>query len=156
MKSIVLGIGNPIIGDDGVGFRVIEALEKDPPTGEVTFTACDVSGLAILDLIVDYDRAVLVDAIQTVGGVPGTVYRLELADFNTSKHTASAHDMDLPTALDLGRKLNLKIPETISIVAIEIPEALEFSHDLTPPVQAAVAEAVHHVREILAESLPPN
>ena len=153
MKSIVLGIGNPIIGDDGVGFRVIEALEADPPPGDVTLTACDVSGLAILDLIVDYDKAVLVDAIQTANGVPGTVYRLELADFNTSKHTISAHDMDLPSALDLGRKLDLKVPQAVSIVAIEIPDAYVFSNDLTPPIEAAVPEAVKYVREILAEGL---
>lgn len=151
MKSIVLGIGNPIIGDDGVGFRVIEALEADPPPGDVTLAACDVSGLAILDLIMDYDRAVLVDAIQTVNGSPGTVYRLEMADFNTSKHTVSPHDMDLPSALDLGKKLNLKVPQAISIVAIEIPDAYVFSHDLTPPVQAAVPEAVKQVRAVLAE-----
>jgi len=152
MKSIVLGIGNPIIGDDGVGFRVIEALEKDPPPGDVSLAACDVSGLAILDLIVDFDQAVLVDAIQTVNGIPGTVYRLELADFNTTKHTISPHDMDLPTALALGRKMDLKTPDKISIVAIEIPDAYIFSNDLTAPVQAAVPEAVSHVRQILAES----
>ena len=153
MKSIVLGIGNPIIGDDGVGFRVIEALEADPPPGDVTLASCDVSGLAILDLIVDYDRAVLVDAIQTVNGAPGAVYRLEMADFNTSKHTVSPHDMDLPSALDLGKKLNLKVPQAISIVAIEIPDACVFSHDLTPPVQAAVPEAVKQVRAVLAEGV---
>jgi hydrogenase maturation protease len=152
MKSIVLGIGNPIIGDDGVGFRVIEGLENDPPPGDVSLTACDVSGLAILDLIVDFDEAVLVDAIQTVNGVPGTVYRLELSDFNTTKHTISPHDMDLPTALELGRKMKLKIPDRISIVAIEIPDAYIFSNDLTAPVQAAVPEAVRMVKEILSES----
>ncbi len=151
MKSIVLGIGNSILGDDGVGFRVIEALESAPPPGDITLTACDVSGLAILDLIVNYDQAVLVDAIQTVGGVPGTIYRLELDDFNTTRHTTSPHDMDLPSALDLGRKLNLKIPDRISIVAIEIPDAYVFSHSLTSPIQAAVPEAVRIVRDILLE-----
>ena len=152
MKSIVLGIGNPIIGDDGVGFRVIEGLEKDPPPGDISLTACDVSGLAILDLIIDYDEALLIDAIQTVNGVPGTVYRLELADFNTTKHTISPHDMDLPTALELGKKMDLKIPDRISIIAIEIPDAFIFSNDLTAPVQAAVPAAVKLAKEILAES----
>ena len=151
MKSIVLGIGNSILGDDGVGFRVIEALESAPPPGDITLTACDVSGLAILDLIVNYDQAVLVDAIQTVGGVPGTVYRLELADFNTAKHTVSPHDMDFPSALELGRKLHLKIPSRISIVAIEIPDNYTFSHNLSAPVQAAVPQAVKLVRELLTE-----
>ena len=153
MKSIVLGIGNPILGDDGIGFRVIEALEAESLPGDITFTACDVSGLGILDLIVDYDVAVLVDAIQTVGGIPGDIYRLELANFNTAKHTTSLHDMDLPSALDLGRKLHLKIPNRISIVAIEIPDTYTFSHNLSVPVQAAVPQAVKLVRELLTEKL---
>lgn len=152
MNSIVLGIGNPIIGDDGVGFRVIEALQAEPPPGEVSLESCDVSGLAILDLIMDYDEAVIIDAIQTTGGVPGTVYRLGLQDFNTAKHTISPHDMDLPSAIQLGKKLSLKTPGRISIVAIEIPDAYIFSNDLTQPVQDAVEPAARLVREILAES----
>jgi hydrogenase maturation protease len=152
MKGLVLGIGNPIIGDDGVGFRVIEALEADPPPGDVTLTASDVSGFAILDYIIDNDEVVIVDAIQTVNGRPGDIYRLSLDDFRVTKHTPSAHDMDLPTALELGRILNMKLPGKISIVAIEIPDAYEFSNDLTPPVQAAVPLAVQMVKEILAES----
>ena len=99
MKRLVLGIGNPIIGDDGVGFRVIEALEADPPPGDVSLTASDVSGFAILDYIVDCDEVVIVDAIQTVNGKAGDIYRLALDDFRVTKHTPSAHDVDLPTAL---------------------------------------------------------
>ncbi len=84
MKQVVLGIGNPIIGDDGVAFHVIEALQADPPPGDVTLTAADVSGLAILDLITGFDEVVIVDAIQTVNGIPGDIYRLELDDFRVT------------------------------------------------------------------------
>ncbi len=152
MKRLVLGIGNPIIGDDGVGFRVIEALEADPPPGDVTLTASDVSGFAILDYIVHCDEVVIVDAIQTVNGRVGDIYRLALDDFRVTKHTPSAHDVDLPTALEIGKILNMQLPRRISIVAIEIPDAYEFSNDLTPPVQAAVPLAVRMVKAILAES----
>ena len=152
MKRLVLGIGNPIIGDDGVGFRVIEALEADPPSGDITLTASDVSGFAILDYIVDSDEAIIVDAIQTVNGNAGDIYRLGLDDFRVTKHTPSAHDVDLPTALEIGKILNMQLPRKISIVAIEIPDAYEFSNDLTPPVQAAVPLAMQMVRDILAES----
>jgi hydrogenase maturation protease len=152
MKRLVLGIGNPIIGDDGVGFRVIDALEASHPSGDIELTACDVSGFAILDFIVDHDEVIIVDAIQTVGGVPGDVYRLALDDFRVTKHTPSTHDVDLPTALEIGKMLKLKIPEKISIVAIEIPDAYEFSNDLTPPIQAAVPVAVKMVNDIFAET----
>jgi hydrogenase maturation protease len=152
MKRLVLGIGNPIIGDDGAGFRVIAALESDPPLGDITLTASDVSGFAILDYIVDCDEVVIVDAIQTVNGRAGDIYRLALDDFRVTKHTPSAHDVDLPTALEIGKILNMHLPRKISIVAIEIPDAYEFSNDLTPPIQAAVSLAVRMVKAILAES----
>ncbi len=152
MKRLVLGIGNPIIGDDGVGFRVIEALEADPPPGDVALTASDVSGFAILDFIMDYDEVVIVDAIQTVNGRAGDIYRLALDDFRVTKHTPSAHDVDLPTALEIGKILNMRLPGKISIVAIEISDAYEFSNDLTLPVRAAVPLAARMVKEILAES----
>lgn len=152
MKKIILGIGNPIIGDDGVGFRTIEALQADPPPGDITMTACDVSGLAILDFIVDFDEAIIVDAIQTVNGKPGDVYRLEVNDLRVTKHTISPHDVDLPTALEIGKILELKLPEKISIIAVEIPDAYIFSMELTPEVFKAIPIAIQMAKDILCES----
>jgi hydrogenase maturation protease len=151
MKKVVLGIGNPIIGDDGVAFHVIEALQENPPPGDVTLTANDVSGLAILDLIADYDEVIIVDAIQTVNGIPGEIYRLALDDFRVTKHTISPHDVDLPTALEIGKILKINLPSKISIIAIEIPDAYVFSTVLTDAVSAAVAPAAQMARDILAE-----
>ena len=149
MKKIILGIGNPIIGDDGVGFHVIDELQRNPPPGDITITASDVSGFAILDYLVDYDEAIIVDAIQTVNGRPGEVYCLTLNDFRITKHTVSPHDVDLPTALEIGKILKLKLPGKISIIAIEIPDACEFSTELSAPVAEAVAKAVLIAREML-------
>ena len=151
MKKLVLGIGNAILGDDGVGFHVVESLEAEPPPGDVSFNAIDATGLALLDQVVDYDEVVIVDAIMTEGGAPGTVYRLGLDHFRPSKHTISPHDTDLPTALELGKLMKLKIPAKISIVAIEIPAVYEFSQELSPAVSAAVTGAAKLVREILNE-----
>jgi hydrogenase maturation protease len=151
MNKVVLGIGNPIIGDDGVAFHVIEALQADPPPGDVTFTGADVSGLAILDLITGYDEVIIVDAIQTVNGIPGEIYRLALDDFRVTKHTISPHDVDLPTALEIGKILKINLPSKISIIAIEIPDAYVFSTVLTDAVSAAVTPAAQMARDILAE-----
>ncbi|MFA5399720.1 MAG: hydrogenase maturation protease [Dehalococcoidia bacterium] len=149
MKKLVLGIGNPILGDDGVGFHVVEALQSDPPPGDITFECVDASGFALLDYVVNYDRVVIVDAIMTVDGKPGTVYRLGLDNFRPSKHTISPHDTDLPTALHLGATMKLKLPEKIDIVAVEIPPVYEFSQDLSEKVAAAVPEAVKMVKELI-------
>jgi hydrogenase maturation protease len=149
MKILVLGIGNPILGDDGVGFHVVEALQSDPPAGDITFECVDASGFALLDYVVDYDRVVIVDAIMTAGGKPGKVYRLGLDNFKPSKHTISPHDTDLPTALHLGATMKLKLPERIDIVAVEIPPVYEFSQQLSDKVAKAVPRAAKLVKQIL-------
>jgi len=151
MKILVLGIGNPILGDDGVGFHVVDSLRSAPPPGNITFECVDASGFALLDYIVDYDRVIIVDAIMTVEGKIGEVYRLGLDNFRPSKHTISPHDTDLPTALHLGATMKLKIPERIDIVAIEIPPVYEFSQELSAEVAGAVPQAAKLVNQILAE-----
>jgi hydrogenase maturation protease len=149
MKILVLGIGNPILGDDGVGFHVVESLQSDPPPGDITFECVDASGFALLDYVVNYDHVVIVDAIMTAGGKPGTVYRLGLDNFRPSKHTISPHDTDLPTALHLGATMKLKLPEQIDIVAVEIPPVYEFSQSLSAEVAGAVPAAVRLVKELI-------
>jgi hydrogenase maturation protease len=152
MKTLVLGIGNPILGDDGVGFHIVEALQANPPADDVYFECVDASGFALLDYIVDYDRVVIVDAIMTVGGKPGTVYLLGLDNFRPSKHTISPHDTDLPTALKIGATMKLRIPGKIDIVAVEIPPVYEFSQELSAEVAEAVPEAAGMVRDILSDA----
>jgi len=151
MKTLVLGIGNPILGDDGVGFHVVEKLQSDPPPGDITFECVDASGFALLDYVVDYDRVVIVDAIMTAGGKPGQVYQLGLDNFRPSKHTISPHDTDLPTALHLGATMKLKLPEKIDIVAVEIPPVYEFSQELSEKVKKAVPKAAKTVKQLLTQ-----
>jgi hydrogenase maturation protease len=151
VKKLVLGIGNPIVGDDGVGFRVIEALQSRPPQHDVILAASDVSGIAILDLIIGYDEVIIVDAIRTVDGRPGHVCRLTVDDFRVTRHATSPHDVDLPTALKMGSLLKLELPRKISIVAIETPDAFEFGTELTPAVRDALPAAVSMVSQILLE-----
>jgi len=150
MKKLVLGIGNPILSDDGVGFRVIDALQPLLPPGDITLTSSDVSGLALLDYVVDFDEVIIVDAIQTVNGKPGDIYILETGDLRTSKHTISPHDVDLQTALEIGRILKMKIPDRIRIIAIEIPEVSEFSEELSAPVKESVPIAASMVVDMLS------
>ena len=142
MKTLVLGLGNPILGDDGVGFRVVQSLRDKVDSEGVTIIEASTSGLGLLDLLTDYDEAVIIDAIQTDGGRVGEVYRLEARDFDATKHTASPHDINMATALELGRRLKLHVPQRISIIAIEIPDALTFSEKCSPEVEKAIPVAV--------------
>ena len=131
------------------GFHVVEALQSNPPPGDIAFECVDASGFALLDYIVNYDHVVIVDAIMTVDGKPGAVYRLGLDNFKPSKHTISPHDTDLPTALQIGATMKLKLPQQIDIVAVEIPPVYEFSQELSDKVEKAVPEAARLVRQLL-------
>ena len=82
MRTLVLGLGNPILSDDSVGFRVAQLLRSRLDQREVTVLETGVAGLNLLDLLVGYDKAVIIDAIQTVEGKAGDVYHLDPRDFD--------------------------------------------------------------------------
>ena len=104
-----------------------------------------VAGLSLLDLLVGYDRAIIVDAIQTVGGKAGQIYRLEPKAFDTAIHTASAHGIDFTTALEFGKKLGLPLPQQIIIFAVEVSDISTFSEECTPEVTRAIPTCVEMV-----------
>lgn len=77
MKTLILGLGNPILSDDGVGLGVAEELEGRLDQQEVTVVETSMAGLSLRDLLIAYDRVIIIDAIQTVGGKAGQIYRLD-------------------------------------------------------------------------------
>ncbi|MBL7208599.1 MAG: hydrogenase maturation protease [Dehalococcoidia bacterium] len=151
MKTLILGLGNPILGDDGIGLRVTESLRARLSGRDITVSESNASGLTLLDLLVGYDRAIIIDAIQTEDGDIGEVYRLEVSDLNVTRHAASPHDVNLATALELGKRLNLALPQQISIIAIEIPSACTFTEECSPEVEKAIPLAVRMTLAILDE-----
>ena len=144
---LVLGLGNPILTDDGVGIHVTRAvLAHGLPEG-VDCAEASVGGLRLLDAIAGYDRVVMVDAIQTQGGRPGQIYRLHAGDLRQSLHSGSTHDLSLSGALALGRGLGMALPEdeAITILAVEAEDVLTFGETCTPAVEAALPRAVEAV-----------
>lgn len=135
---MVLGLGNPILSDDAVGIRVVEELEGKVDRQEVTLIETSVAGLGLLDLLTGYDRAIIIDAIQTVGGQAGQIYRLDPEALDFTRHSASPHDVNLATALELGKRLEMSLPQQIVILAIEVADASTFSEECTPEVRRAI------------------
>lgn len=143
-------MGNPILSDDGVGFRIVEELENRYDEREVTVMATDLAGLSLLDLIPGYDKVIIIDSIQTREGKVGQVYRLDAEDFATTRHAASPHDVNLVTALELGKRLGLSMPREIIIFAIEVADVTTFGESCTPKVERAIPKAVQRVATELA------
>jgi len=149
-KTLVIGLGNPLVGDDGAGLRVVEELKPllaDRPDVEVSEDYW--GGLRLMERMIGFDRAIVVDAIQT-GAAPGTIHLLT-PDGIPTQRSASAHDVNLSTALEFGRRAGASLPENdrIRLVGIEATDVLNFTRQFTPAVQAAVPRAVQAVLEAL-------
>jgi hydrogenase maturation protease len=163
MKTLVIGLGNPILKDDGVGIytaRVVRAVL--PPAAEVDVVELAVGGLALMEAMIGYERAILIDALWTMPGEhAGEIVEFDAGDLPETLNTRSAHDADLPTALRTGRRLGAQLPaqKNIQIVAIRAEDVLTFGETPNPHVAAAIPEAAFRVLTRLGyppeEPLPP-
>ena len=149
MKTLVLGLGNPILTDDGVGVRVAEAVRAALPADTpIDVSEVSVGGLRLMERMVGYERVILIDALYNPGDRPGSaqcnpgaVHRMTLADLQAispTQHSASAHDTSLVTALEMGQRMDLPLPEELIIYAIEVENIIDFGDEPTPAVAQAI------------------
>ena len=153
MKTLVIGLGNPLVSDDSVGLRVAAELKSrlaDRPDVDVDEDFW--GGLRLMERMAGYERAIVIDAIVT-GAEPGTIHHLT-PDAIPTQRSASAHDVNLSTALEFGRQAGLSLPENenILLIGIEVENVLDFGETCTPAVQAAVPNAVQEVLQALDAS----
>lgn len=154
-QTLVVGLGNPILGDDGVGWRI--AAEVESQWGKLEGSECvrfenlSVGGLKLMELLQGCQYAVVADGLVGSGKRLGEVLCLQLEDLARISHTHanSAHDVSLWEALQIGHKLGAQLPERIWLVAVCIQEERTFSEELSPEVAEAIPNAVHHVCELL-------
>ena len=140
-RIAVIGLGSPIMCDDAVGLRVSEAIDALGMDDVDCFQEA-IGGLDILPVIHGYSHAIVVDAIQTGEYGPGTVLLFRESDFDEVITDAATHDVNLPTAIKIGRKMDPEImPETISFVAVEVQDIKTVTETMTPEVEAAVDSA---------------
>jgi hydrogenase maturation protease len=157
MKTIVIGLGNPILGDDGVGWRVAEEVKRRfASSGEdnVDVDFLSLGGISLMEHLIGYERVILVDSILTEGELGLiTLARLEEIPNYSAYHITSAHDTSLQTAIQLGKKLGAQLPEDVTIVGISIKRAYDFSEELSPPVQQALPKAVDCVLDLALKKI---
>jgi hydrogenase maturation protease len=177
MKTIIVGLGNPILGDDGVGWKVAEEvkgqldspsprLRRPSPTraersasedeagrgagGEVDVEFLSLGGISLMERLIGYDRAILIDAMMS-GEELGSVIVSELSEMPdySALHITSAHDTSLQNALKLGKTMGADLPEQVTVVGIATNHVYDFGEELSQPVARAVARAAQIVIELL-------
>ena len=149
MNILVLGLGNILLGDEGVGVRVVEALDA----GYVLQPAVDLvdggtSGMDMLDIVAERDHVIVADAVST-GAAPGTVVRLTgRAVPAFFRNRISPHQLGLS---DLLAALTLmdRSPKDLTLIGC-VPQSLDTALELTPKIAARVPEMLALVIETLA------
>jgi hydrogenase maturation protease len=145
MKTIVLGIGNPFLADDSVGIKVAEAFEGIVDTKILTNTDFN-----IIDSVLGYDRAIIVDGIRT-DSAPGTIIELGMDLIFNSYKFSGTHNLSLGTSLKIGYDLfGDEMPKDIRIIGIEVEDTESFGKGCTSKVVAAIAPAVELVKKYIA------
>jgi len=143
MKTIILGIGNLILGDDGVGVHVANEVKKHINKPDITVDEAITGGMNLLDLLIGYDKAIIIDAVKSENSENGEVKRIKLSDF-TTMHSCNPHDVSLAEAIEMAKKLGEKrIPNEIVIIGIMMKQIpCEFGEELSEKIAAAVPKAV--------------
>jgi hydrogenase maturation protease len=149
VKTLLLGMGNPILSDDGVGIRLAQELAgRLPPTaGLAVEEQCTVGGLNLLDLVAGFDRLIVLDSIKTKDGRPGDWYRFDGSALRETMNLSNVHDANFATAMELGRRMGLRVPDEadIHVFAVEVMENLTFGERLSPELEAALPELVEEM-----------
>ncbi len=150
MKTLVLGLGNPILGDDGVGWKVAEAV-RTIARETVEVDCASLGGLSLMERMLGYSYVILIDCMETGLHPIGSVRCLPLAELEnpSAGHSASAHDTSLLTALQAMRSMGGEIPSRVDVVAIEAKLSYDFTERLSPEIAAAVPVATQTVLELL-------
>lgn len=130
MKTLILGIGNPILGDDGVGLHIAQALEGVLPNAAVVTTT--MIDLDLLEILAGYKRIFIVDALLGSADKIGTVKKL--TPEQGTLHLFSSHGLHFFELLKLGRELQYKLPEIGGIYGIVIGEECSFGTALSPEI----------------------
>jgi len=143
MKTIILGVGNLILGDDGVGIHIANEVKKHIKDPDITIDEAITGGMNLLDLLLGYDKAIILDSVKSDDAKNGEVRRIPIGDFDTM-HSCNPHDVSLMEAIQMAKKLGEKrIPQEIIIIGVMMKQIpCEFGEELSDNISAAVPKAV--------------
>jgi len=146
-KVLLLGIGNPLLTDDGLGIIAARDISEKKLTG-VDFEEATASGIEVMEMMLDYEKVVVVDAIRWPDHEPGEVMRLEEKDFSHTVHGSSPHGVNISTAIALGRQTSPdRMPKEIVFYAMQAEDVSTFSEKMTKKVKENLPKLIALVVE---------
>jgi len=154
LKAVVIGVGNPFLGDDGVGIHVARIVRKGLPDGaNVDVKEASASGIGLLEEMIGYEYAAIVDAIAT-GSPVGEIFRLNPDNLSNTAHLTAPHHFNFATVYELGKTFTpADMPKRVKIYGIEILPRTSYSESLSPKViRAARLLAIEIIEDLMRPS----
>ncbi|HUK13103.1 MAG TPA: hydrogenase maturation protease [Thermoanaerobaculaceae bacterium] len=146
--TLVLGLGNDLVADDGFGPAVARECRRALGGREgVAVEEASAAGLRLLDLLVGYRRALILDVVQTARVPPGTLLEWPLGGGDRARTLGGSHQCDPLTALALGRALGFELPDEVRLVVAEAEDLETIRESMSPAVAAAARRALALVGE---------
>lgn len=144
--TVIIGIGNILLQDDGVGVHVIKQLENENLPSTIELVDGGTSTLDTLGLFLDYQKVIVVDCLRA-GLKPGTIYKIKPEDINNyKKENLSIHDVQILDVVKMANMMN-KFPDVI-IFGIE-PEKIALGLEMTETMFSKIPEIVYNIKKEL-------
>ena len=122
------------------------------PDPDIVVKEAELAGFALIDLLEGFERAVVIDAVKTARRSARRDRRVrKWRRSNPRLHLVAGHQIDLPTALEMGRRLGRPVPDAVYIVGVQIENDTTFSESCTPDVEAAIPEAARTALQLVDE-----
>jgi hydrogenase maturation protease len=149
-KIFILGVGNVLLSDEGVGVHVANELMKMDLPPNVTVVEGGTDGFRLLNVITEADRLIVVDAVRG-GAAPGSIYRFDIDDVQScpSGFKTSVHQIGILEVIDLSGLIG-KTPKT-TVIGIE-PKSLKMGMELSPEIKAKIPRIIELIFDELKKS----
>ena len=144
MKTLILCLGNGLLGDDGIGILAAGEL-KNELGGRADIIATGLHGAALLDIPVGYRKVIVIDAIYMTGFPPGSVIELNLDELRTVM-SPSPHYSGLPELILLAEQMQLDFPEEIKIFAVEVDNPYTVGKEMSSSVVRSLGKLIPCVK----------
>lgn len=143
---IILGMGNKLLGDDGVGVLIAEKLKEIlKHDNSITIDETNWGGFRVIDLLSGFEKAIIIDAVKTGGKQPGFIHKFKYTDLIHSVRMVSFHDINFATAVEFAKKLEIPMPADITVYAVEVEETETITEELTPNVEKSIDDCVRRI-----------
>jgi hydrogenase maturation protease len=147
MKTLILGLGNDLLSDDAAGIIAARRL-RDIVNGSTDVIECCTAGISLLDVLVGYDRVIILDSYRSGDHPAGTVIEMSINDLEPIP-VLSPHYAGLPEVISIGRHLGLSVPVEISIIAVEISDRLRIGGTLSKTLSISIDRMIHRTMHLL-------